>query len=242
MMMSLRIKGIGIVLLMLFLTVSVTCGLDQKNTTDQQQISLTDTINNLEQMRLIMLEKLVAVIPIKENYASEKATASSDCNQVELPNACTYTFKGGQTLAETRDANGYLLTDSFKDNTTHLQLDTEYTIYSRPQCYSLIDGLLQISLKVCYPCANNTTSISWMNQTEMNITTGDTLTWTVNCCGNITKRTYSKVPGRPFAAAAPALMPASALTPASALMPDDPTSITDIEVTGQAEINTPLTG
>jgi hypothetical protein len=197
-MLRIRMRGISIVLLMLLFSISMTSGQDQNSTSDQQQADLTNTINNLEQMRLVLLEKLVAIIPVKEQFASSKLAASSDCNQKDLPNACTYTFKDGQTLAETKDSGGYLLTDSFKDNTTHLQLDTEYTVYNRAVCYTLIDDLLQVSLKVCYPCQNNTTSIVWLNQTATNITTGDTLTWTANCCGNITKRTYSKVPGRPF--------------------------------------------
>lgn len=217
-------RGISIVLLMLLFSISMTCGQDQNSTTDQQQADLTNTINNLEQMRLVLLEKLVAIIPVKEQFARNKGDASSNCNQLELPNECTYTFKSGQTLVETKDSGGYLLTDSFKDNATHLQLDTEYTIYNRAVCYTLIDDLLQVRLKVCYPCQNNTTSIVWLNQTVTNITTGDTLTWTVNCCGNITKRTYSKIPGRPFEP------------------PTDLTTLDECPITGQTGTITPITG
>jgi hypothetical protein len=231
-MLSMKVKGISIVILMLLFSISTTCGQDQNNTTtEQQQSDLTGTISNLEQMRLILLQKLVAIIPVKENFASRKATASSECNQNDLPNTCTYTFKSGQNLTEARDSGGYLLTDSFQDKTTNMQLDTEYTIYNRPQCYTLIDNLLQVSLQVCYPCANNTTSIVWLNQTVTNITTGDSLTWTANCCGNITSRTYSKVPGRPFAA-----------TPAIPT-PDIPTPTTTIETcanTLQTAAQTPV--
>lgn len=228
-----KIRGTCIVLLMLLLSISMTNAQDQNTSTDQQG-NLTDTINNLEQMRLILLEKLVATIPVKEHFASIKATASSDCNQKELPNTCTYTFQGGQTLTEARDSSGYLLTDSFVDNTTHLQLDTEYTVYNRPQCYTLIDSLLQVSLQVCYPCANNTTSIIWLNQTVTNITTGDSLTWTANCCGNITKRTYSKVPGRPFAPATAPTTPTTTTPTADVSIPEQ------CLITGQAGIATPI--
>jgi len=224
-------RGISIVLLMLLFSISMTCGQDQNDTTDQQQADLTNTINNLEQMRLVLLEKLVAIIPVKEQFAQNKGDASSNCNQLELPNACTYTFKGGQTLVEAKDSGSYLLTDSFKDNTTHLQLDTEYTVYNRAVCYTLIDDLLQVSLKVCYPCENNTTSIVWLNQTVTNITTGDTLTWTANCCGNITKRTYSKIPGRPFEPTTPTTTP-----------PTDVTTLDECAITGQTGTITPITG
>ena len=230
-MVSMKMKSIGIALLMLLSCVFVALGQDQNKTEDQQQTDLTNTINNLEQMRIILLEKLVAIIPVKEQFASNKAAASSSCNQKDYPNTCTYKFNGGQTLVETRDSSGYLLTDSFTDDTTHLQLETEYTIYNRPVCYTLIDQLLQVSLKVCYPCENNTTSIIWLNQTVTNITTGDTLTWTANCCGNITKRTYSKVPGRPMTTAAP-------FTPLVPTIETPPTTLETCTNTLQTEART----
>jgi hypothetical protein len=243
-MFSMKVKGISIVILMLLFGISTTCGQDQNNTTtEQQQSDLTGTISNLEQMRLILLQKLVAIIPVKQSFASKKASASSECNQNDLPNTCTYTFKSGQTLTEAKDLGGYLLTDSFQDKTTNMQLDTEYTIYNRPQCYTLIDNLLQVSLQVCYPCANNTTSILWLNQTVTNITTGDSLTWTANCCGNITSRTYSKVPGRPFTpVTAPAVAPATTPLTATGTTPTGttPTPTGACTVTGQAEIISPI--
>ena len=202
-----RIKIMGIALLMLLFSVSTVYG--------QQENKTAEIINNLEQMRPAMLEKLVATIPVKEKFALNKGAATSSCNKENAPNACTYKFESGEVLNETLDAGGYLVTDSFEDKANNLRLDTEYTIYNRPTCYTFIDTLLQLSLKVCYPCDNNTTSIVWLNQSLANYTTGDTLTWTVNCCGSITKSIFTLGPGMPFGAARAAGVPAAVVPAAS---------------------------
>jgi hypothetical protein len=175
-----RIKIMGIALLMLLFSVSTIYG--------QQVDKSAEIINNLEQMRPVMLEKLVATIPVKEKFARNKGAATSSCNKETAPNTCTYKFESGEFLSETLNAGGYLVTDRFEDKANNLILETEYTIYNRPLCYNFTDTLLTLSLKVCYPCANNTTSIEWINQTLTNYTTNNTLTWTLDCCGSIKKR------------------------------------------------------
>lgn len=218
-----RIKIIGIALLMLLFSISTVYG--------QQENKTAEIINSLEQMRPVMLEKLVATIPVKEKFALNKGAATSSCNKEKAPNTCTYKFDSGEVLSETLDAGGYLVTDSFEDKVNNLRLDTEYTIYNRPMCYTFIDMLLNLSLKVCYPCDNNTTSILWQNQTLTNYTTGDTLTWTVDCCGSITKRIFTLGPGAPLVPAVPV---ASAAVPALAPLAV-PLDTTDIPSTSSCQ-------
>ncbi|HUS75053.1 MAG TPA: hypothetical protein VMY43_03495 [Methanothrix sp.] len=227
-----RIKIMGIALLMLLFSVSTVYG--------QQENKTSEIINNLEQMRPIMLEKLVATISVSEQFALNKGAATSSCNKENAPNTCTYKFESGEVLSETLDASGYLVTDSFEDDANNRRLDTEYTTYNRSMCYTFMDTLLQLSLKVCYPCAYNTTSTVWLNQTLMNYTTGDTITWTLDCDGSITKRIFTLGPGAPLVPAVPAAA-ASALAPYA--VPVDTTEIPSEETcgnTGQSEIRAPL--
>ena len=232
-----RIKIMGIALLMLLFSVSTIYG--------QQVDKSAEIINNLEQMRPVMLEKLVATIPVKEKFARNKGAATSSCNKETAPNTCTYKFETGEFLSETLNAGGYLVTDRFEDKANNLILETEYTIYNRPMCYTFIDTLLNLSLKVCYPCDNNTTSIVWLNQTLANYTTGDTLTWTVNCCGSITKRIFTLGPGAPLVPAVPAAVvpaaDATATTVPTANVPDvNPPVITQCRNTLQSEVRASL--
>ena len=225
-----RIKIMGIALLMLLFSVSTIYG--------QQVDKSAEIINNLEQMRPVMLEKLVATIPVKEKFARNKGAATSSCNKETAPNTCTYKFATGEFLSETINAGGYLVTDRFEDEANNLILETEYTIYNRPLCYNFTDTLLTLSLKVCYPCANNTTSIEWINQTLTNYTTNNTLTWTLDCCGSIKKRILG--PGA-LSAAPFAVVPAPILTPTSETPIPTTTetpvvAATSCMVTGQTEI------
>jgi hypothetical protein len=234
-----RIKIMGIALLMLLFSISTVYG--------QQDNKTTEIINNLEQMRPAMLEKLVAAISVKEKFALNKGAATSSCNKENAPNTCTYKFESGEVLNETIDASGYLVTDGFEDKTNDKRLDTEYTIYNRSMCYTFIDALLQLSLKVCSPCPNNTTSIVWLNQTLMNYTTGDTITWTVNCDGSIAERIFTLGPGAPLVPAVPAAVvpaaDAATTTVPTANVPDvNPPVITQCQNTLQSEIVTPLPG
>lgn len=191
---ALRIGIIGMVLLMLLLSISAVYS-QQTNGSDQT------LINSLDQLRVEMLQKLCAIIPVKEHFASIEATGAKSCAQNGVLKSCTYTFSTGQVLSETKDASGYLVNDSFQDPINHLVLNTEYTLYNRPLCYTLIDTLKLVVLKVCYACGNNTTCMctSWQNQTLRNYTSGDTLLVKANCCGNIIKMSYEKDPGMAFA-------------------------------------------
>ncbi len=183
-----------IVLLMLLLSISPVYS-QQASASDQQ------VINNLSQLRTELLQKLVATIPAKFHFSMNEAAAVQSCNNKGGLRFCTYTFKTGEVLSETTNQRGYLINDSFQDPSSHIVLNTEYTLYNRPLCYTLIDTLEQVGIKVCNPCNNNTVSISWTNQTVRDYKTGDTLILTLNCCScepiNVA---YEKLPGMAFRA------------------------------------------
>lgn len=164
----------------------------QASTSDQQ------IINNLNQLRMELLQKLIATIPVKVHFSMNEAAAVQKCNNKGVLRSCTFTFKTGEVLSETKDDRGYLINDSFQDPANHVVLNTEYTLYNRPLCYTLIDTLKQVGIEVCYPCHNNTTDIFWTNQTVRDYKTGDTLIVTLDCCGNVTNVAYEKLPGMAF--------------------------------------------
>ena len=155
-----------IVLLMLLLSIS-TAYCQQASASDQQ------IIDNLSQLRMELLQKLVATIPVKFHFSMNEAAAVQNCNNKGGLRFCTYTFKTGEVLSETTNERGYLINDSFQDPSSHIVLNTEYTIYNRPICFTLIDTLEQVGIKVCNPCNNNTISISWTNQTILDYKTGE---------------------------------------------------------------------
>jgi hypothetical protein len=181
-----------IVLLMLLLSIS---------TVYSQQASASDkqVVNNLSQLRMELLQKLVATIPVKFHFSMNEAAAVQNCKNKGGLKFCTYTFKTGEVLSETTNERGYLINDSFQDPSSHIVLNTEYTLYNRPLCFTLIDTLEQVGIKVCNPCNNNTISTSWTNQTVRDYKTGDTLILTFNCCNCEPKDVaYEKLPGMAF--------------------------------------------
>ena len=188
--------GLLCVILMMLL-LSISTAYSQQSSASDQQI-----IKDLNQLRMELLQKLIAIIPVKVHFSMNEAAAVQNCTKGVIK-SCTYTFKTGEVLSETKDNRGYLINDSFQDPANHLILSTEYTIYNRPFCYTLIDTLKQVGIKVCYPCHNNTTDIVWTNQTVRDYKTGNTLIATLNCCGNITSVSYEKLPGMAFALSDP---------------------------------------
>jgi hypothetical protein len=87
--------------------------------------------------------KLVATIPAKFHFSMNEAAAVQNCNNKGGLKFCIHTFKTGEVLSETTNERGYLINDSFQDPSSHIVLNTEYTIYNRPICYTLIDTLEQ---------------------------------------------------------------------------------------------------
>jgi hypothetical protein len=173
------------------------------STVYSQQANASDkpVVNNLNQLRTELLQKLVATIPVKFHFSMNEAAAVQNCNNKGGLKFCTYTFKTGEVLSETTNERGYLINDSFQDPSSHIVLNTEYTIYNRPICFTLIDTLEQVGIKVCNPCNNNTISISWTNQTVRDYKTGDTLILTLNCCScDPINAAYEKLPGMAFQA------------------------------------------
>jgi len=181
-----------VVLLMLLLSISTVYS--QQSSVSDQQI-----INNLNQLRMELLQKLIATIPVKVQFSMNEAAAVQNCINKGVLRSCTYAFKTGEVLSETKDERGYLINDSFQDPANHVVLNTEYTLYNRPLCYTLIDTMKQVGIKVCNSCQNNTTDILWTNQTVRDYKTGDTLIVTLDCCGNSISTKYEKLPGLAFA-------------------------------------------